>query len=293
MLNNPLNRGYCFSREADITKEKIEKILASGATVVLTTGGIDDLCLKYFVEVGVMAVRRCKKEDLKRIARATGGEHVVMRKFVTLLDKICKMVLLKAFLLMLTSSYAWDSFVLMVAFVNPQVRQCWFHCLICTPFNFEICSLLLLFECGGVSGRPVIKNHAPLWKQPLLWLNVDYHSINYEAYYTSHIACQPHSYLNPNQLMCISACLTISYPLCWPPPPPYSHSGNISSQPGGRWELWCFPIGLCRECHSRESVWWWTSLDQRVSGCFVWCIARPMIINHAPLWVTPPLWWGI
>ena len=170
MLNNPLNRGYCFSREADITKEKIEKILASGATVVLTTGGIDDLCLKYFVEVGVMAVRRCKKEDLKRIARATGGEHVVMREFVTLLDKICKMVLLKAFLLMLTSSYAWDSFVLLVAFVNPQVRQCWFHCLICTPFNFEICSLLLLFECGGVSGRPVIKNHAPLWKQPLLWL---------------------------------------------------------------------------------------------------------------------------
>ncbi len=44
--------------------------------MVLTTGGIDDLCLKYFVEVGVMAVRRCKKEDLKRIARATGGEQV-------------------------------------------------------------------------------------------------------------------------------------------------------------------------------------------------------------------------
>ena len=60
-------------READITKERIEKILASGATVVLTTGGIDDLCLKYFVEAGAMAVRRCKKEDLKRVARATGG----------------------------------------------------------------------------------------------------------------------------------------------------------------------------------------------------------------------------
>lgn len=62
------------SREADITKEKIEKILSSGANVILTTGGIDDLCLKYFVEAGAMAVRRCKKEDLKRISRATGGE---------------------------------------------------------------------------------------------------------------------------------------------------------------------------------------------------------------------------
>lgn len=61
-------------READITKERIQKILSAGANVILTTGGIDDLCLKYFVESGSMAVRRCKKIDLKRIAKATGGE---------------------------------------------------------------------------------------------------------------------------------------------------------------------------------------------------------------------------
>lgn len=64
-------------REMDITKERIEKILASGANVILTTKGIDDLCLKYFVEAGALAVRRVKKEDLNRIARATGGEVVV------------------------------------------------------------------------------------------------------------------------------------------------------------------------------------------------------------------------
>ena len=60
-------------RESDITKERIKKILDAGANVILCTGGIDDLCLKYFVEAGAMAVRRVKKEDLKRIARATGG----------------------------------------------------------------------------------------------------------------------------------------------------------------------------------------------------------------------------
>jgi len=64
-------------READITKERIRKILDSGANVILTTKGIDDLCLKYFVEAGAMAVRRCKKEDLRRIARATGGQLMV------------------------------------------------------------------------------------------------------------------------------------------------------------------------------------------------------------------------
>jgi T-complex protein 1 subunit alpha len=63
-------------RESDITKERIQKILASGANVILTTGGIDDLCLKYFVEAGAMAVRRCKKADLKRIAKATGATFV-------------------------------------------------------------------------------------------------------------------------------------------------------------------------------------------------------------------------
>lgn len=57
----------------DITKERIQKILGTGVNVVLVSGGIDDLCLKYFVENGAMAVRRVKKADLKRIAKATGA----------------------------------------------------------------------------------------------------------------------------------------------------------------------------------------------------------------------------
>lgn len=65
---------FLCSRESDITKERIQKILSAGATVVLTTGGIDDMCLKYFVDAGAMAVRRVLKKDLKRIAKATGGK---------------------------------------------------------------------------------------------------------------------------------------------------------------------------------------------------------------------------
>lgn len=73
LVNDPEKLEAIRQREADITKERIEKILKTGANVVLTTGGIDDLCLKYFVEAGAMAVRRCKKSDLKRIAKATGA----------------------------------------------------------------------------------------------------------------------------------------------------------------------------------------------------------------------------
>jgi T-complex protein 1 subunit alpha len=64
-------------READITKERIDLILATGANVILTTKGIDDMALKYFVEAGAIAVRRCKKEDLRRIAKLTGGTLMI------------------------------------------------------------------------------------------------------------------------------------------------------------------------------------------------------------------------
>jgi T-complex protein 1 subunit alpha len=63
-------------REMEITTERIQKILATGANVIFTTKGIDDMCLKLFVEAGAMAVRRCKKDDLKRIAKATGATFI-------------------------------------------------------------------------------------------------------------------------------------------------------------------------------------------------------------------------
>jgi len=77
LVSDPNKLEEIRNREADITKERIQKILASGANVVMITGGIDDMCMKYFVEAGAMAVRRCKRVDLKRIAKATGGQLIV------------------------------------------------------------------------------------------------------------------------------------------------------------------------------------------------------------------------
>jgi len=77
LVTDPAELEKIRARELDITKERIQKILASGANVVLTTKGIDDMALKYFVEAGVLAIRRVEKDDLKRIARATGATIVV------------------------------------------------------------------------------------------------------------------------------------------------------------------------------------------------------------------------
>lgn len=76
LVSDPKELEKIRQRELDITKERIEKILGAGANVVLTTKGIDDMALKYFVEAGAIAVRRVPKDDLKRIAKATGASLV-------------------------------------------------------------------------------------------------------------------------------------------------------------------------------------------------------------------------
>ena len=52
-------------------------LIESGANVVLCARGIDDFALKYFVEAGVIAIRRVKKGDLRRIANNTGAKVIV------------------------------------------------------------------------------------------------------------------------------------------------------------------------------------------------------------------------
>eukprot|EP01012_Entosiphon_sulcatum_P012777 TRINITY_DN1806_c0_g1_i1.p1 TRINITY_DN1806_c0_g1~~TRINITY_DN1806_c0_g1_i1.p1 ORF type:complete len:567 (+),score=148.12 TRINITY_DN1806_c0_g1_i1:172-1701(+) len=76
IIDDPNELEAIRRREIDITKERVQKMLAAGANVILTTKGIDDVTLKYLVEAKVIGVRRCKLDDLKRIAKATGGKVV-------------------------------------------------------------------------------------------------------------------------------------------------------------------------------------------------------------------------
>jgi len=72
-VEDPTQLEKIREREAGMVLDRVEMILKAGANVVLTTKGIDDLVLKLFIEKGAMAVRRCKKEDLRRIAKASGA----------------------------------------------------------------------------------------------------------------------------------------------------------------------------------------------------------------------------
>ncbi|TXG56682.1 hypothetical protein EZV62_017995 [Acer yangbiense] len=74
LVSDPRELEKIRQREADMTKERIEKLLKAGANVVLTTKGIDDMALK--AKAGAIAVRRVRKEDMRHIAKATGATMV-------------------------------------------------------------------------------------------------------------------------------------------------------------------------------------------------------------------------
>lgn len=51
----------------------MNKIIESGANVIITTLGIDDIASKYMVERGVLGFRRVEKSEMKKIAKSTGA----------------------------------------------------------------------------------------------------------------------------------------------------------------------------------------------------------------------------
>ena len=76
LISDPNKLEEVRQRELDITKERINKVLEAGANVILTTKGIDDTSLKYLVESKVLGVRRVSKDDMRRLAKLTGGTIV-------------------------------------------------------------------------------------------------------------------------------------------------------------------------------------------------------------------------
>nr|XP_027205428.1 T-complex protein 1 subunit alpha-like [Dermatophagoides pteronyssinus] len=60
--------------ETDIAKKRAMAIVNSGANVLLSSEGIDDLSEKYFLQHNLFVVRRVPKEDLFKLAKATGGK---------------------------------------------------------------------------------------------------------------------------------------------------------------------------------------------------------------------------
>lgn len=71
-----------LDQEEKMLKDIVNKVIASGANVVFCQKGIEDLAQHYLAKAGIFAVRRVKKSDMEKLARATGG------KLITNMDEI-------------------------------------------------------------------------------------------------------------------------------------------------------------------------------------------------------------
>ena len=75
-INDPSQMQKFLEEEERILKEKVDKIAATGANVVICQKGIDEVAQSYLAKKGILAVRRAKKSDMEKLARATGAKVV-------------------------------------------------------------------------------------------------------------------------------------------------------------------------------------------------------------------------
>jgi thermosome len=65
-----------LNQEEEMLKDMVEKIISSGANMVICQKGIDDMAQHFLSRKGIIAIRRAKKSDMEKLARATGGKIV-------------------------------------------------------------------------------------------------------------------------------------------------------------------------------------------------------------------------
>lgn len=75
-ITDPTQVQGFLDNEQRIIEEMVQKIIATGANVVICQKGIDDIAQYFMAKNGIAAVRRVKKSDMEKIARATSGKIV-------------------------------------------------------------------------------------------------------------------------------------------------------------------------------------------------------------------------
>ena len=75
-IETPEQMKAFMKQEEDMLRDMVEKIAATGANVVLCQKGIDDLAQYFLAKKGILAVRRIKKSDMDKLAKATGGRVI-------------------------------------------------------------------------------------------------------------------------------------------------------------------------------------------------------------------------
>ncbi|MCL2691376.1 MAG: TCP-1/cpn60 chaperonin family protein [Candidatus Bathyarchaeota archaeon] len=73
-IDDPANIAAFLQEEEDMLRDMVDKIVATGANVVICQKGIDDIAQHFLAQKGIIAIRRAKKSDMEKLARAIGGK---------------------------------------------------------------------------------------------------------------------------------------------------------------------------------------------------------------------------
>ena len=65
-----------LDQEAEMLKRMVDRVSDSGASVLFCQKGIDDVAQHFLAKAGILVVRRAKKSDMEKLAKATGGKIV-------------------------------------------------------------------------------------------------------------------------------------------------------------------------------------------------------------------------
>ncbi|MEM3593127.1 MAG: thermosome subunit beta [Candidatus Jordarchaeaceae archaeon] len=79
-ISDPTQMQAFLDEEQNLLKQMVQKIKESGANVVFCQKGIDDIAQHYLAKEGIAAVRRVKKSDMEKLAKATGGTVITNLK---------------------------------------------------------------------------------------------------------------------------------------------------------------------------------------------------------------------
>ncbi|NWF86962.1 thermosome subunit [Candidatus Bathyarchaeota archaeon] len=75
-IESPEQMEAFLKQEEGMLKEMVDKIVATGANVVLCEKGIDDMAQHFLARKGILTVRRIKQSDMEKLAKATGGKII-------------------------------------------------------------------------------------------------------------------------------------------------------------------------------------------------------------------------
>ena len=82
-INDPTQMQGFIDQEERMLKKIADDLINSGATVIFSQKGIDDLVQHYLAKAKIYACRRVKKSDMEKLARATGATIISSIKDLT------------------------------------------------------------------------------------------------------------------------------------------------------------------------------------------------------------------